>query len=323
MKKLVQVFLICGIIVIAVPCLTSAFDLSRCIILDVPQEKIESQFGKMPPSQLTRQDSTAIASYRFTGDTLKVLAIMVEWDNRPGTYSKETFDSLLISRDIFPGGSVADYYYEVSYGQLNIVGEVIDWYNAGWYTGSFWFEYLFETLDPVIDYSQFDGDNNGDVDAAVFIRSGNGEEDSQNSWDIWSYAMIYLPGEGPGPFDGMHIPRWNTSPETQPLHDPNYPPGFLGVDILNKIAGEIEIIQKAAEKMAEVIAADDVVHVIGPGGHSNMAVEEVLWRAGGFAAMNGILDPGTNLIHGGARSMIIERTPGYGIKVLVAYRVGQ
>ncbi len=95
------------------------------------------------------------------------------------------------------------------------------------------------------------------------------------------------------------------------------------VDIFNKIAGEIEIIQKAAEKVAEVIAADDVVHVIGPGGHSNMAVEEVLWRAGGFAAMNGILDPGTNLIHGGARSMIIERTPGYGIKVLDAYRVGK
>ena len=95
------------------------------------------------------------------------------------------------------------------------------------------------------------------------------------------------------------------------------------VDIFNKIVGEIEIIQQAAERVAKVIADDDVVHVIGPGGHSNMAVEEVLWRAGGFAAMNGILDPGTNLIHGGARSMIIERTPGYGIKVLDAYRVGK
>ena len=39
--------------------------------------------------------------------------------------------------------------------------------------------------------------------------------------------------------------------------------------------------------------------------------------------MNAILDPGTNLIHGAARSMAIERTPGYGIKVLDAYRVGR
>ena len=94
-------------------------------------------------------------------------------------------------------------------------------------------------------------------------------------------------------------------------------------DILNKIAAGIENIQAAASAVAEVIARDDTVHVIGPGGHSNMAVEEVFWRAGGFAAMNAILDPGTNLIHGAARSMAIERTPGYGIKVLDAYRVGR
>ncbi len=94
-------------------------------------------------------------------------------------------------------------------------------------------------------------------------------------------------------------------------------------DIMNKIAGGIDIIQAAAQKVAEVIARDEVVHVIGPGGHSNMAVEEVFWRAGGFAAINPILDPGTNLIHGGARSMIVERTPGYGVKVMDAYRVGR
>jgi hypothetical protein len=35
--------------------------------------------------------------------------------------------------------------------------------------------------------------------------------------------------------------------------------------------------------------------------------------------INAILDPGANLIHGSARSMMIERTPGYGIKVLDAY----
>lgn len=94
------------------------------------------------------------------------------------------------------------------------------------------------------------------------------------------------------------------------------------VQLIDDILGGIDEIKNAAAKMAEVIARDEVVHVIGPGGHSNMAVEELFWRAGGFAAINPILDPGTNLIHGGARSMIIERTPGYGISVLNAYRVG-
>jgi len=68
--------------------------------------------------------------------------------------------------------------------------------------------------------------------------------------------------------------------------------------------------------------ADGMIHVIGPGGHSNMAAEEVLWRAGGLAPVNAILDAGTNLIHGAKRSNVIERTPGYAASVLNAYRVG-
>jgi M6 family metalloprotease-like protein len=229
------IFLACGFLLMAVPCPTSAIDLSRGILLDVPQEKIESQFGKMPASQLTRQDSLALASYRFTADTLKVLVILVEWSDRPHTYSQQTFDSLFFSRNFLPKGSVADYYYEVSYGQANVVGKVRNWYNAGTYSVYFDFENLFPILDPVIDYSQFDGDHNGDVDAVVFVRSGNGEEDSQNPNDIWSYAYVYPPGSGPGPYDGVHIPRWNTSPETQPLHDSLNPHNFSGVDTLNKI----------------------------------------------------------------------------------------
>jgi uncharacterized phosphosugar-binding protein len=75
--------------------------------------------------------------------------------------------------------------------------------------------------------------------------------------------------------------------------------------------------------MAQEIARGGLVHVIGPGGHSNMPVEEVLWRAGGLAAVNPILDAGTNLIHGAKRSNFIERTPGYAKQVLDAYQVGK
>jgi uncharacterized phosphosugar-binding protein len=94
-------------------------------------------------------------------------------------------------------------------------------------------------------------------------------------------------------------------------------------EIMDKILGEMETIQKASHPVAESIAREEPVHVIGPGGHSNMAAEEVLWRAGGLAPINAILDPGTNLIHGAKRSNFIERTPGYALKVLDAYRVGR
>src|SRR3546814_10511225 len=54
-----------------------------------------------------------------------------------------------------------------------------------------------------------------------------------------------------------------------------------------------------------------------------MAAGEGLWRSGGLAPINAILDAGFNLIHGAKRSNIVERTPGYAAKVLDSYRVGR
>ncbi|MBE3132623.1 MAG: SIS domain-containing protein [Acidobacteria bacterium] len=93
--------------------------------------------------------------------------------------------------------------------------------------------------------------------------------------------------------------------------------------ILDQIVAEDASIRKAAAAMARSIQGGQVIHVLGPGGHSNMAAEEVLWRAGGLACMNSMLDAGTNLIHGGRRSLLIERTPGYAVSVMNAYDVGK
>jgi uncharacterized phosphosugar-binding protein len=92
--------------------------------------------------------------------------------------------------------------------------------------------------------------------------------------------------------------------------------------LLDEIHQGMPAIEAASRTVAEAILADKLIHVIGPGGHSNMGAEELLWRAGGLAPINAILDPGTNLIHGAKRSNIIERTPGYAARVLDAYRVG-
>lgn len=90
-----------------------------------------------------------------------------------------------------------------------------------------------------------------------------------------------------------------------------------------RIASDNPALEDAARVIAESIAKDDLIHVIGPGGHSNMAAEEVLWRAGGLAPVNAILDAGINLIHGAKRSNIMERTPGYAQKVFESYRIGR
>lgn len=78
----------------------------------------------------------------------------------------------------------------------------------------------------------------------------------------------------------------------------------------------------AAARLADQIAADRLVHIFGPGGHSNLAAQEVFFRAGGLMHISAILDEGTLLSNGALRSMAIERTPGYGKLVIANQRLG-
>lgn len=82
---------------------------------------------------------------------------------------------------------------------------------------------------------------------------------------------------------------------------------------------ERDSLDRAAARLADQIAADRLVHVFGPGGHSNLAAQEIFFRAGGLMHVSAILDEGTLLSNGALRSMAIERTPGYG-RVVIADR---
>ncbi|MDO5605370.1 MAG: sugar isomerase domain-containing protein [Paracoccus sp. (in: a-proteobacteria)] len=77
-------------------------------------------------------------------------------------------------------------------------------------------------------------------------------------------------------------------------------------------AEETPQIEAAAALLARQVHADRLVHIYGPGGHSNLASQEVFFRAGGLMHMSAILDEGTLLSNGALRSMAIERTPGIG-----------
>lgn len=90
--------------------------------------------------------------------------------------------------------------------------------------------------------------------------------------------------------------------------------------ILRETGAEMD---RAAARMADQIAADRLVHVFGPGGHSNLATQELFFRAGGLMHIAAILDEGTLLSNGALRSMAIERTPGYGRVVIADRELGR
>jgi len=214
-------------------------DIGRAIVYDVPDAAMMRCFGEQPGAKLSAEMMKEMAAYRFDGDSLKILVILLQWTDRPGAYSQATFDSIFFSHGVYPGGSVADYFEESSYNQVAVTGDVRDWYTDGAYDPNYYYpdmEDVLADLDPVVDYSQYDGNNDGIADAVIFLRSGNGQEDSGDLNDIWSFALSYYPGYGPGPYDGIMISHYCTSPETRPLRNPVNPQMFLGEDTLNRIS---------------------------------------------------------------------------------------
>ncbi|MBK0331567.1 sugar isomerase domain-containing protein [Brachybacterium sp. MASK1Z-5] len=100
---------------------------------------------------------------------------------------------------------------------------------------------------------------------------------------------------------------------------------YLGAvtDLMTRIRSEEEdAVTAAAGLLASHIAQDRLVHVYGPGGHSNLAAQEVFFRAGGLMHLAAILDEGTLLSGGALRSMAIERNPGYGRIVIDSAGLG-
>jgi uncharacterized phosphosugar-binding protein len=79
---------------------------------------------------------------------------------------------------------------------------------------------------------------------------------------------------------------------------------------------EGDAIVRAGAVIADRIAQDRLIYVIGPGGHSQIGAEEVFSRAGGLACIVSFIDDGFYLGNGAARSMAIERTPGYARAIL-------
>ena len=96
------------------------------------------------------------------------------------------------------------------------------------------------------------------------------------------------------------------------------------VGIIDEIrATEKEHILKAAHMVADQVAQDKLVHVFGPGGHSNLGAMEIFFRAGGLMHVNAILNQETMLSVGALKSMQVERLPGYGKIIVEDYGIGR
>ncbi len=141
--------------------------------------------------------------------TLKVAVVLAQFSDKTMANTKAHFEDLFFSLGKLPHGSVREYYRDVTHGLVDIVGQVTGPFTLPKTLG----EYAHgasgmggalpnaRTMaydaavasNPTVDYSQYDNDHDGFVDAFIVIHAGTGAEVSGSSGDIWSHKWN-LPG---------------------------------------------------------------------------------------------------------------------------------
>lgn len=158
-----------------------------------------------------------------------VLVLLVEFSDNSSSVNGSFFDTLIFENQF---GCVHHYYQEISYGALDIITVNLP-STTGWNTAPETYAYyvdgqhgtgtyphncqklvedLVDLVDPVVDFSQYDNDFDGYVDALVVVHAGPGAEFPPYSPDdIWSHKWSV-----PWPWtaaDGVKVRDYTMQPE--------------------------------------------------------------------------------------------------------------
>ncbi len=139
---------------------------------------------------------------------------------RPAEEYDVLFNALGGHSALAPTGSVRDYYLENSYNQLDLRSTIVGWitlpqteaYYAGGDSGTNAREMVLDALrlaDPMVDFSEFDQDRDGWVDAIDIIHSGYGAEFDRNPNRIWSHKWAIATWTSA---EGIRVSPYHTEP---------------------------------------------------------------------------------------------------------------
>lgn len=206
-------------------------------------------WGTLSSAAVDRQDARlteleqAKRTAGITSGQLNNLVLLVNYSNTSPTYSRQAIDDLFNITGYSVGGargSVKDYFTEVSYNQLTVNSTIVGWINLpqtnayyagdddlnGEGDGSFGLNELkypfnaqrlvedaLDAADPYVDFSQFDQDDDGWIDAISICHQGPGAEITYDINDVWShYGYI----TSTRTYDGVQFYYYHLEPE---LHD--------------------------------------------------------------------------------------------------------
>jgi len=163
--------------------------------------------------------------------TYKILVLLVEFSDNSSSVNASFFDTLIFENQF---GCVHHYYQEISYGALDIITVNLP-STTGWNTAPETYAYyvdgehglgsyprncqklvedLADLVDPIVDFSQYDNDFDGYVDALIVVHAGQGAELTQNPNHIWSHKWgVTWSWSTSNLKDGVRIWEYTMQPE--------------------------------------------------------------------------------------------------------------
>jgi len=206
-------YLVLAVLVFAVPAFVPLAVNATAPLLDLTDpETGVSRAGPQPP--FPEGYGEVVRPLRAITGEGRAIALLVDFPDRPANRAARPgsfFRDLLFSRGTHPTGSFRDYYWEQSYGNYDITGEVYGWlrtseeyyttFDDGNYGGSGGARGVgiagILMVDPTVDFGQFDsdgsdgvpnsGDDDGYVDAClIFVSQLSGVDtgDPSNFWPV-------------------------------------------------------------------------------------------------------------------------------------------
>jgi immune inhibitor A len=144
---------------------------------------------------------------------LRVAVVLVDFADQQfdSTHDAAHFEELFFSQGAIATGSVREYFSEVTHGLIDIQGEVVGplhlprtlvaYANGESGTGDFrpnartMARDAATAADPELNFTQYDNDGDGFVDAFVIVHAGPGAEVTGNPDHIWSHKWVLEGGE--------------------------------------------------------------------------------------------------------------------------------
>jgi len=181
---------------------------------------LESKTNRVQKPDIIRRIGKAIGERR-------VLVILMEYQDLKFTKTSEDFEALFNEKNYHEDGaqgSVKDYYYSASYGQLELTSDIYGPYtasqNASYYgsndiSGSDMnpYDLFIEAMENVsndTDLKIYDGDGDGYIDNVHIIYAGYGEEAGGPATSIWAHESTF---SRPYEMSGVKIDKYSCAPE--------------------------------------------------------------------------------------------------------------